>query len=187
MDSKKDIIHFLFKIKYETKLGEEIYIFGDHPDFGKWRKPKFKLNWTEGNIWQREYSLPTSTDIIQFKFVCKSNSHMIWEKGGNRILNSNNLVGLKQTYDGKYILDCVWEHFKLTFNIHYKILDPYSEMRIVGSPDCLANWEGNSDKSVIMKWDEKKELIAKDGNINKGFWTVTVLMNSNDEKNYIFE
>ena len=187
MDSRSDYIHFLFKIKYETKLGEEIYIFGDHPDFGKWRKPKFKLNWTEGNIWQGEYSLPPSNNIIQFKFVCKSNSHMIWEQGGNRILSSNNLVGLKQTYDGKYILDCVWEHYKLTFNIHYKILDLYSEMRIVGSSDCLANWEGDSDKSVIMKWDEKKELIAKDGNINKGFWTVTVLMSNNDEKNYTFE
>ena len=60
-------------------------------------------------------------------------------------------------------------------------------MRIVGSPDSLSNWEGDSDKSVIMKWDKSKELISKDGNINKGFWTITVIMNNTDERNFIFE
>ena len=60
-------------------------------------------------------------------------------------------------------------------------------MRIVGSPDALSNWEGDSDKSVILKWDEKKKLIGKDGNISEGFWTVTVIMKNDDQKNYNFD
>ena len=60
-------------------------------------------------------------------------------------------------------------------------------MRIVGSPDSLSNWEGDSDRSVIMKWEENKKLIGKDGNINKGFWTVTVLMKNDDPKNFNFD
>ena len=187
MNSKNKYITFIFKIKYETNPGEEIYIFGGHPDFGNWKNPKFKLKWTEGHIWQAEYSFSTSINYIPFKFVCHSKSYIKWEEGENRLLSSNNLVGLEKTYDGKYILNCIWNHFKLTFNIHYKIIDKFSEMRIVGSPDALSNWEGDSDKSVIMKWDEKKQLIGKDGNICKGFWTVTVIMKNGDQKNYNFD
>ena len=188
---KKNCISFIFKIKYETNIGEEIFIIGDHPDFGMWKNPIFKLKWTPGHIWVGEYnysySLLSSINYIQYKFVCKSKSSIKWEEGSNRILTPNNLIGLEKTKDGKYILDCIWNHFKLTFNIHYKITDPYSEMRIVGSPDSLSNWEGDSDKSVIMKWDKSKELISKDGNIKKGFWTITVIMNNTDERNFIFE
>ena len=185
MDSNK-YISFIFKIRYETNPGEEIYILGDHSDFGNWLKPKFKLKWTNGHIWQAEYNCLISIKYIQFKYVCLSKTSTKWEEGENRLLSPNNLIGLEKTSDGKYILNCVWNHFKLTFNIHYKIIEPNSEMRIVGSLDYLSNWEGDSDKSVIMEWDENKELIGKDGNINKGFWTITIIM-KNEEKNYIFD
>ena len=172
MDPKQNFITFIFKIKYETNPGEEVYILGEHKDFGNWHKAKFKLKWTEGHIWQAEYNFLTSIDYIPFKFVCISKSFKKWEDGENRLLSAKNLVGLEKTYDGKYILNCIWNHFKLTFNIHYKIIDKYSQMRIVGSPDALANWQGDSDKSVIMKWDKNKKLIGKDGNLAQGFWTV---------------
>ena len=69
-DFQNYYIIFIFKIKYETNIGEEIYIFGDHSDFGNWTIPKFKLKWTPGYIWQGEYKFLTSIDYIQFKFVC---------------------------------------------------------------------------------------------------------------------
>ena len=187
MDPKQNFITFIFKIKYETNPGEEVYILGEHRDFGNWHKAKFKLKWTEGHIWQAEYNFLTSIDYIPFKFVCISKSFKKWEDGENRLLSAKNLVGLEKTYDGKYILNCIWNHFKLTFNIHYKIIDKYSQMRIVGSPDALANWQGDSDKSVIMKWDKNKKLIGKDGNLAQGFWTVTVLMKNDERINYNFD
>ena len=187
MDSKEDFTTFIIKIKYETNPGEEICILGEHKDFGRWRKAKFKLKWTEGHIWRAEYNLLNSIDFIPFKFVCVSNSFRKWEDGDNRLLTARNLVGLEKTIDGKYVLNCVWNHFKLTFNIHYKIVDKYSEMRIVGSPDALANWQGDSDKSVIMKWDKNKKLVGKDGNTTQGFWTVTVLMKNDEQKNFNFD
>lgn len=51
MDPKQNFITFIFKIKYETNPGEEVYILGEHRDFGNWHKSKFKLKWTEGHIW----------------------------------------------------------------------------------------------------------------------------------------
>ena len=50
MKPTNNYITFVFKLKYQTNPGEEIYIFGDHPDFGNWEKSKFKLKWTEGHI-----------------------------------------------------------------------------------------------------------------------------------------
>ena len=88
MDSKNSYITFIFKIKYETNPGEEIYIFGGHPDFGNWKNPKFKLKWTEGHIWQAEYNFSTSINYIPFKFVCHSKSYIKWEEGENRLLSS---------------------------------------------------------------------------------------------------
>ena len=83
MDSK-NYITFIFRIKYETNPGEEIYILGDHSDFGNWIKPIFKLKWTNGHIWQAEYNFLISIKYIQFKFVCLSKASTKWEEGENR-------------------------------------------------------------------------------------------------------
>ena len=180
-------ITFIITIKYETNPGEEIYILGDHPDFGNWKNPIFKLGWSQGHIWKAEYNFPKTIKFIQFKFVCLSKSFLKWEEGENRLLSSENLINIEKTIDGKYILDFIWNYFKLTFNIHYKITEPFSEMRIVGSPEELSNWEGDSDKSVKLKWNNEKRLIGKDGNISKGFWTVTVIMKNNVQTNFNFD
>ena len=50
-----EFVTFQFRIKYETNPGEEIYIYGDSPDFGNWKSPKFKLRWSEGHIWKADY------------------------------------------------------------------------------------------------------------------------------------
>ena len=106
-----DFVTFHFRIHYETKDGEEIYIYGDSPDFGDWKDPKFKLTWSEGNIWIADYRMPKSSKNIEFTFVCRWNEGMRWEGvENNRLLSPQNLNGLSKTSDGKYILDCVWGH-----------------------------------------------------------------------------
>ena len=182
-----DLVTFLFKIKYETYPGEEICIFGDSPDFGNWKYPKFKLRWSEGHIWQANYQMSKSSNNIKFKFVCHSNYNDKWEEGENRILSSQNLNGLEKTKEGKYILDCVWNHFKINFNIHYISPTPGAYMQVVGDPMALSNWQKNDEKPVKMELKEDKEITAKDGNKITGFWTVTALMRNSDKTNFDFE
>ena len=182
-----DLITFLFKIKYETYPGEEICIFGESPDFGNWKYPKFKLRWSEGHIWQANYQMSKSNNNIKFKFVCHSNNNDKWEEGENRILSPHNLNGLEKTTEGKYILDCVWNHFKINFNIHYVPPTPGAYMQVVGDPISLSNWQKNNEKPVKMELKEDKEITAKDGNKITGFWTVTALMRNSDKSNFDFE
>ena len=182
-----DLITFLFKIKYETYPGEEICIFGESPDFGNWKYPKFKLRWSEGHIWQANYQMSKSSNNIKFKFVCHSNNNDKWEEGENRILSPHNLNGLEKTTEGNYILDCVWNHFKINFNIHYVPPTPGAYMQVVGDPLSLSNWQKNNEKPVKMELKEDKEITAKDGNKIRGFWTVTALMRNSDKSNFDFE
>lgn len=182
-----DFVTFLFRIKYETNPGENIFIYGDSPDFGNWKNPKFKLRWSDGHIWQGSYQMSKSSNNIKFKFVCHSNECDKWEEGENRLLSTKNLNGLEKTSEGKYILDCVWNHFKINFNIHYVPSNQDSYMQVVGDPPALSNWQKENEKPVKMELKKDKEITAKDGNKIIGFWTITALMKISDIRNYDFE
>ena len=90
-------IQFHICVKYETKPGQEIYIYGETPDFGNWKESKFPLKWTTGHIWKGDYNMPKESKDIQFKFVCHSNNSDILEEGENRLLSPTNLEGLEKT------------------------------------------------------------------------------------------
>ena len=156
---KDNTITFQIKLRYETLPGEEIYILGEGKDFGNWTNPNFKLYWSEGNLWTADYTISTSIEFVKFKFVVKGNNSMKWEEGSNRLLSTRILKGLKQTKDGKYILDCIWGHFIINFNIHY-IVNNTSYMRMIGGTDALHNWMS----SVRLELDNNKKIVAKDGN-----------------------
>ena len=127
----EDDITFIFKIHYHPNSGDNIYIFGDCPDFGNWKEPKFKLEMTKNDIWTREYKLSKKSNCIEYKFVCHHvSNNNIWENGENRLLDPNNLDGLSKTSDGKYILDCVWNFFKINFNLIYRIKETNQNMYI---------------------------------------------------------
>ena len=66
MEINNDYITFLIKLQYKTKPGEEIFIYGDNKDFGNWTSPKFKLNWSEGHIWQADYKIPKTITYIKY-------------------------------------------------------------------------------------------------------------------------
>ena len=183
MEKNAESITFLIKLKYETKPGEEIYIYGDNNDFGNWSSPKFKLSWSKGHIWQAIYKLSKSVDYIKFKFVCHSKHYNIWEEGENRLLSPKNIEYLPKTEDGKYILNCVWEYFKINFNIHYILKNASSNMRIVGGIDALSNW----NNPIKLEYDENKIIKAKDGNEIEGFWNITFLLNSKNKNNFDFQ
>ena len=67
-----DFVTFQFQIMYETNPGEELFIYGDSPDFGSWRHPKFKLRWSPGHVWKADYEMQKSSKITLYKrkIVC---------------------------------------------------------------------------------------------------------------------
>ena len=185
---KSDYILFQIRIKYNTKLNENIYIYGNNTDFGNWKKPKFKLHWSSDHIWQSDYAInKNNNNCIEFKFVCHSDIYDKWEEGYNRLLCPHNLKGLNKTNDGKYILDFIWNHFKINFNIHYTPPNDNTYIQISGSPLALTNWQHNGIKPLKMELDNNKELLTQDGNNIKGFWTLTVILRTNDINNFNFE
>ena len=145
------------------------------------------MRWSKGHIWKADYEIPKSSNCIKFKFVCHSKTYDKWEEGENRLLSPRNLNGLSKTSDGKYILDCIWNHFKINLNIHYVPSNPNSYMQVVGAPEALANWQKTNEKPVKMELQDNKEITAKDGNKITGFWTVTALMKITDKRNFDFE
>ena len=182
-----DSISFLFRVTYETHTGENIYVIGSSPELGNW-KPKFKLHWTPNHIWEGTYTLPRSSPYIKYKFVCVTPNDNRWEDGPNRLLSTTHLNGLRKDDKGRYVLNCIWNHFTITFNIYYPLKDKDETFQIVGEPPALANWQRKEEKPVPMRLSEYKEITAKDGNTIKGnFWTVTVQMKIDEKRNYDFE
>lgn len=164
---------FEFRIKYKTKEGQEIYIFGDNDDFGNWTTKKFKLVWTEGHIWKKDYKININNNkLIKYKFVVTTQNNSDWEKGPNRILDPNNLVGLK-IENNKYILDLQWERFNIIFNLHYynDLQDSY--IVILGNKNFLGDW--NIDRHGDFKMEFEKDNKDKDA------WrkTINVVMDDN--------
>ena len=160
-----DDVTFNIKINYHPNPGDDIYIFGNCTDFGNWKELKFKLKWTENDIWTGDYKISKKSKCIEFKFVCHNDStnENIWEKGKNRLLDPNNLNGLDKTSDGKYILSFIWNYFKINFNLIYRIKDSNQNMYI--------KKEG---KLYQMNYQKGKIIKTKDGKEINEFWEVTI-------------
>ena len=161
-----DNITFYFKINYLPNPGDNIYIFGNCPEFGNWKEPKFKLKMTENDIWTGDFKLSKKSKYIEFKFVCHNDSNNnTWERGKNRLLDPNNLNGLSKTSDGKYILNCVWNYFKINFYLIYRIKESHQKIYIK-----------KDGKSYQMKYQKGKIIKTKDGKEINEFWEVTIFI-----------
>ena len=165
-DKDKDIT-FEFRIKYKTRDGQNIYIFGDNDDFGNWKNKKFKLDWSDGHIWKKDYKIQINNNkLIKYKFVVFDNfsDEVIWEKGPNRILDPNNISGLK-IENNKFILDLHWERFSIIFNLYYyqELKDSY--MVILGNKNFLGDWKIDRHQDYNMKLEkdnQDKDVLRKE-------------------------
>ena len=137
-------IIFEFRIPFKTEPGEEVYIFGDNDKFGNWKEQKFKLQWTEGHIWKREFEMNKNDKNIQYKYVLAKDNNVKWEDRPNRILDPNNVSDL-QMENGKYILDQKWGHTTINFNLNYHLDSNESIMMVKGNTFFLGEWDKNND------------------------------------------
>jgi len=138
-------ILFEFRIPYKTEPGEEVYIFGDIDKFGNWKEKKFKLQWTDGHIWKKEFEMNKNEKSIHYKYVvAKNNNQLNWEQRPNRILDPNNLSGLEKEND-KYILAQKWGFTTISFNLNYHLESNESIMMVKGDASFLGEWDKNTD------------------------------------------
>ena len=59
----------IFKLKYVTVPGEDLFVIGDIPQLGANKDLKHSLKWTDGHIWVSEQPLTTSTPYFSYKYV----------------------------------------------------------------------------------------------------------------------
>jgi hypothetical protein len=82
----------IFEMKYQTQMGQEVGVIGSLEDLGKWNQGKvLKLNWRNGNVWNKEISYVNGTDF-EFKFILINHGKVQkWEDGNNRPFIYNNI------------------------------------------------------------------------------------------------
>jgi hypothetical protein len=146
-----------FSIKYSTQPGENIYIVGDIKELGNWKEHKLKLKWTDGHIWKAKLSLPSEVENFCFKFVCASDKHVRWEEGPNRIFDKTCYGLSTQTIN----LECIWEHFVISFNIFYPLGSSTEYMQIVGGVSALGSWFKDGRLPVKMTLTDPKTIGGK--------------------------
>lgn len=83
-----------------TELGEEIYMVGNIPELGNWDYFRAKkLNYVKNDNWNGDLSIKKEENI-EFKFIKKNTSGIIWENGENRKYKFNKK--LVETYNTQW-------------------------------------------------------------------------------------
>ena len=88
----------LFRLRYESRWGEELFLTGNATELGLWNPNKaVAMEYVGPGIWSAETNLTANTE---YKYFVRENGQIRWEDGPNRILS-----------EGK---DRVWDWFGLT-------------------------------------------------------------------------
>lgn len=171
-----------FSVKYQTKPGQNIYILGSIPELGAWKLNKFKLKWSEGHVWKASLNLSKDIEFFRYKFVCLSDDGKFkrWEEGPDRTFY---LKALEKNSTEKYKIDCIWEHFVITFSIYYPLTNDNEYMQIIGKPTALGGWFKDNGVPVKMTLTEPKTL----GVISGRFWECKALFPVNDLESFDFD
>ena len=88
----------LFRLRYNSRWGEELFLTGNIPELGKWNPNKaVPMEYVGPGTWSVEID---ATPTIEYKYFIRENGQIRWEDGTNRILP-----------EGK---DRTWDWFGLT-------------------------------------------------------------------------
>ena len=93
----------LFRLRYDSRWGEELFLTGNTPELGNWNPNKaVPMEYVGPGIWSAtvETVCTPSLHTTEYKYFIRENGQIRWEEGPNRIL-----------HEGK---DRVWDWFSLT-------------------------------------------------------------------------
>ena len=88
----------LFRLRYDSRWGEELFLTGNSDELGNWNPNKaVPMEYVGPGIWSVETDV---TPMTEYKYFIRENGQIRWEDGPNRILP-----------EGK---DRIWDWFGLT-------------------------------------------------------------------------
>ena len=93
----------LFRLRYDSRWGEELFLTGNTSELGLWNPNKaVKMEYVGPGIWSVSVETRRATPLqtVEYKYFIRENGQIHWEDGPNRILP-----------EGK---DRVWDWFGLT-------------------------------------------------------------------------
>jgi hypothetical protein len=103
------------KVRYETKLGQCLYVMGSIPELGEWKEYLCQMTWTDDHIWVTT-DLVVKSPHFMYKYVLKSTQETVWETGFNRIADLKILPDLDHRRERKSVLIFdEWESFEINF------------------------------------------------------------------------
>ena len=74
----------LFRLRYDSRWGEELFLTGNTSELGLWNTNKaVKMQYEGPGIWSAETDV---TLTIEYKYFIRENNQICWEDGPNRIL-----------------------------------------------------------------------------------------------------
>jgi alpha-amylase len=79
-------------VQAETVWGQNVYVVGNLPELGNWNPANAVPLITDANTyprWAGNATLPANTNV-EYKFVLKQGTQVIWETGANRTLRTPN-------------------------------------------------------------------------------------------------
>ena len=94
----------IFKIKYDTKMGEDLAVIGSINELGNWQTNRaLKMGWNSGNIWKTELYLNDNNIFdFEYKFILTCGGYVKkWEDGNNRKFNLLQIKGLIEACRGE--------------------------------------------------------------------------------------
>ncbi|EAR84516.3 starch-binding domain protein (macronuclear) [Tetrahymena thermophila SB210] len=92
MDFQTPETQVAFSVRCPTYFGQAVYISGNCDQLGNWNTEKAtRMNWSEGNLWWCDISLPTDVEV-EYKYYVADYEDMTnevcWEQISNRVFRS---------------------------------------------------------------------------------------------------
>ena len=74
----------LFRLRYDSRWGEELFLTGNSTELGNWNPGKaVPMEYVGPGIWSVETTVAAMTE---YKYFIRENHQIRWEDGPNRIL-----------------------------------------------------------------------------------------------------
>lgn len=90
------------KVRYETQLGQTLYVMGNIPELGDWTHYCCQMTWTDDHVWVTS-DLKVKKSHFMYKYVLKSEDETIWETGINRLADLKILPQLERINNSKTV------------------------------------------------------------------------------------
>lgn len=113
-EQEQSLVKVKFVLQQKCKFGQQFAVIGDDPQFGTWNpKAALPLEWSEGDVWTTEVSVPMGKQI-EYKFILKGKlGEILWQPGPNQVFDTLETVP-------SMVVSSIWEKEKAATKTSYE-------------------------------------------------------------------